>query len=36
MLIQHVIMLTQFIGACGTAIAINSKKAKLDICLNKF
>jgi hypothetical protein len=29
-------MSTQFIGACGTAIAINSKKEKLDICLNKF
>jgi len=35
-LIQHVIMLTQFNGACGTAIAIHSIKAKFDICLNKF
>jgi hypothetical protein len=29
-------MLIQFNGACGTAIAIHSIKAKFDICLNKF
>jgi len=28
-LIQHVIMLTQFNGKCGTAIAIYSKKGKI-------
>lgn len=29
-------MLVQFNLACGTAIAINAKKAKFDICLNEI
>jgi hypothetical protein len=36
LLIQHVIMLTQFNITCGTAIAINFKKANFEICLNEF